>query len=146
MEFLKIDYTIFEIYPKDELPSSNDTISDNSHWIQVASSIIKSNPEIVESDLNEFIKKSDELFISYSEIIKQVLNSDPVSLSEFDNCFTNEPDISSIDIFIEKYNGIGEHEYSEYFAKLINIITIKEYIKNFIPDTNDKKFAKLIIE
>jgi len=138
MEFLNTSYTMLEIYPKNENPSNEEDINDNSHWIQISKSIIDENPEIIEGDLDGFIEKLNELFNGYSEIIKTNLSDKyPESISdEFADCFKSNCDILNINLFVLKYD--NANKYSEYFSKLLNIITITDYVSTFIPDTKNK--------
>ena len=133
MEFLNIEYTILEIYPKEENPSNDEDINDNSQWINVSKKLIEEGENILSGDLNEFIEKIKQIFIRYTGIIKTNLSSkyDEDISKEFDNCFIDTEILTKIKEFISKYD--KDNEYNDHFGVLFNIITITDYIIEHIP-------------
>lgn len=148
MEFLKIAYTILEIYPKGEKSSNdpkNEDINENSHWIQVSTNLIESNPNILQGDLNEFAEKILKLFDDFYLAIKtNVENKFPEShqevMREFDEGVANSDsytfDISKIDEFYKKYIDTME-QHKTLISNMVNIVSIKNYIKVYIPETTN---------
>lgn len=132
MEFLQIDYTTLEIYPKGENSSSIEEINDNSQWICVAKNILDENPDLLSEDLFFFVNGIKNVFNSHVKTIKNELmvNYDSGVLTEFDNCFIDDDVISKIMEFIKKYN--MNEENSKLCAVIFNIITINDYIANQI--------------
>jgi hypothetical protein len=138
MEFLKIDYTTLEIYPKGEKSlfdhDNSDDNDNNSQFVNVAQIILDENPDALNSDLNGFIEVIKKIFKGKAEIFKNYLkenNNDDV-LQEFDLYFTDNNNIVKIQEFITKYN-IDEIK-SKLLAVLFNITTIIDYVRVYVKE------------
>lgn len=153
MEFLKIAYTILEIYPKGQKSSSesnsDDELNENSHWIQVSSSLIESNPDILQGDLDEFKAKISELFDKFYQIIKTDIESKYTEshkkiMKEFDENVANSDsytfDINGVNNFFKKYSELME-QHKTIVSNMINIVSIKNYFKTYIPNTSEMVFV-----
>lgn len=148
MEFFAISYNILEIYPKNSNQSTCDNINENSHWIQISTYILENNPKLVEHDLTIFNSIIDDLYIKYDKDIRTNIlkKSNCQILKDFDNCFeiSSEFDksicINQIQILLKKYSEIND--LKEMFAILINLWTIKNYIRNYINDSDNMNIIK----
>lgn len=149
MEFLKIDYTTLEIYPKGENPSNTTDINDNSHWISIAKIILQENPQLLSEDLNFFIDGIKKIFVYHVDTIKKELekNHDNTIIDdifeEFNNCFVDDDIIAKIINFMNKYNLSEVHSNS--FAVMFNIITITDFITNKIENPDSMNVCTFVI-
>jgi hypothetical protein len=152
MDLLNIPYTILEIYPQDTNSSDPENINDDSHWIQISTLLLESNPSIVENDLETFVNSLDEIYVKFNSNIKTQLeeyyeNNMEIS-KEYDECFNDTfvCDVTKINDFLNKYLKIKSH--IEIITQLINIQTIQNYVKNYMDGIDYKTmvFAKFIFE
>jgi hypothetical protein len=145
MEFLQIKYVNLEIYLKEENPSGEEDINDNSHWLSIAEIILEENPDILSEDLNIFVNKIKNIFNKKLEIIKNILkiSYDESSIKEFNECFNDDNSLTKINLFIKKYN--IDKENAEIFGVLFNILTIIDYIILHINEPKLYNVVKLII-
>lgn len=153
MEFLNIDHTTLEIYPKGENPSNIDDINENSHWISIAKIILQENPQLLSEDLNFFIDEVKKIFTSHVDTIKKELEKNYDNnydnnvinhiFEELNNCFIDNDIITKIYNFIHKYNLSEFH--SKSFAIIFNIITITDFITNQIENPNSMNVCTLVI-
>lgn len=144
MDFLKIDYAIFEIYFKEEKSSNEneDMLNENSKFVSVAKIILEENPKLSNEDLNIFMMEIKKIFNNKSEIIKNTLKENN-ALKEFDECFNNDEIITKICEFISKYNINDDN--SKIFALLLNISTIIDYITIYVKNPELYNITQLVL-
>ena len=151
MEFIKIEYIILEVFPKGQKSSCesvneiDEDINENSHWIQVSANMTKSNPDLLQGDFIEFIDKITKLFVIYHEKISEYIKSNfsdnhEIIINELNDNIGDSNvykfDLGKITEFKNKYPKLISDNF-EPISNMINISSINNYIRDYIPNTSD---------
>jgi hypothetical protein len=149
MEILSKSKTaLFEIYSKYEKPSTDEEPNENSHIINIVEIVVTEYPEVEYIEFDRFIEIIDDVYSKSFDIYKNFVleNNSQEIFDEFEE-IVNSRKFYLLSDYLKKNNIQLTQELVQFqiLEKIISITFVKDYIKNYIPDTSNMMIVRVKI-